>query len=111
MNFCFGVACFGEGFEPPEKVGLGGAIAGGVADIYHDLVFVSLGGAVFGGEVPRLASAIRVSSGGFIAGGEFYYEGDFDKVVSCTFLFKAPEVLFVPPSERWDIPRLMKELE
>jgi hypothetical protein len=111
MNLCFGVGAFGEGVNPPEKVAVGGAIAGGAADFYHDLVFVSLGGAVLGGEVPRLANAIRVATGGCLFGGESDYEGDMDKVVSVTFLFKAPETLFVPPSERWDIPRLMKELE
>ena len=89
----------------------GGAIVGGTADIQQIRQEVAVGGAIAGGLAPYIRIWCQVATGGALGGGWSDEDGDFSKIITVEFLLNWPEVLFVPPSERWDIPNILRSLE
>ena len=89
----------------------GGAVVGGVADFLTVRSEVASGGALAGGLADYIRIWNQVATGGALGGGWSDEDGDFSKIIAVEFLLKWPEVLFVPPSERWDIPNLLRSLE
>jgi len=108
----YGDVCYGDmPYLLRQFESVGGAIAGGKADINITRPSMSIGGAIFGGASAYVRIWSWESVGGFIGGGWGDEDGDFSKVVYATFIFRQPEVIFVGPSERWDIPNILRSLE
>lgn len=89
----------------------GGAVAGGTSPFLTVRTESAVGGALAGGEAPYVRIWNQESVGGALGGGWGDEDGDFSKIITATFSLRWPEALFVPPSERWDIPNILRSLE
>lgn len=90
---------------------VGGFVFGGEADYVRNYPYTFAGGFVVGGECEYTRVSYYNALGGFVVGGYGDEEGDFSKVILVYFSLKWPECLFVPPSERLDIPNILRSLE
>lgn len=106
-DFCYGDMPYIERQQEME----GGFIAGGQANYIREWNRVAEGGFVLGGSADYVRIWNRETVGGMIFGGYGDEQGDFSKLILATFLLKWPEAMFVPPSEKWDIPNILRSLE